>query len=103
MYASKVIDLRQINYTTIEVNEKIIKAGSKNQYLIDDIIPKVSNYSIKKYFGELPYESDYIVNIKDKFDNTIVIVDNSYIIINHVKYKIISGHINWSGIYSYID
>ena len=98
--ASKVVDLVQSNYKSITVNDKHIEAGTSNQYLIDDFIPKLSRYTIKTYDGELPKNYSYKVYIKSKDGSEITLLDNDYLIINNSKYKILEGTIDLSKFYN---
>lgn len=98
--ASKVINLVQSNYKSITVNDKKIESGIKNQYLIDDFIPKLSRYTLKKYDGELPKNYSYKFNIKRNDDSEITLFDNDYLVISSSKYKIVNGTIDLNKFYS---
>lgn len=80
---SEVISLVQGNYKSITVNDKYIEAGTDEQYLIDDFIPKLSEFTIKSYNGELAKDYDYNVVIKNKDETQITLLDNDYLIINN--------------------
>jgi hypothetical protein len=97
---SKVVDLVQSNYKSISVNDKYIVAGTTNQYLIDDFIPKLSRYAIKTYNGELHKNYSYKVDIKRIDGSDITLLDNDYLVINNRKYEIVEGTINLSKFYN---
>jgi hypothetical protein len=96
---SELIPLNQKNYQTIQVNDKIIKAGSHQQYLIDDFIPKLGRYEVKKTPERLPFDYTYKVVIEKTDGSTIVLYDNDYIIINQTKYVIVKGTIDLDKFY----
>ena len=100
IYASKVINLVQSNYESITINDKKIEVGTKSQYLIDDFIPKLSRYTLKKYSGELPKNYSYKVEIKRNDGSEITLFDNDYLVINSSKYKIIEGGIDLDKFYN---
>lgn len=98
--ASEVIDLDQRNYKAITVNDKCIEAGTRDQYLIDDFIPKLSRYTVKIYNGELPENYSYKVDIKGKDGVEITLLDNNYLMINNNKYEIVEGTIDLDKFYN---
>ena len=98
--ASEVVDVVQSNYKSITVNDKYIEAGTSNQYIIDDFIPKLSRYTIKMYNGELPKNYTYKVDIKSKDGSEITLLYNDYLVINNNKYKIVEGTIDLSKLYN---
>jgi hypothetical protein len=102
--ASKVINLVQSNYKSITVNDKKIESGTKNQYLIDDFIPRLSRYTLKNYDGELPKNYSYKVHIKRNDGTEITLFDNEYLVIGTNKYKIVEGTIDLNKFYNtFID
>ncbi|MGL5381254.1 hypothetical protein [Clostridium sp.] len=98
--ASKVVNLVQSNYESITVNDKKIESGSNNQYLIDDFIPKLSRYTLKKYEGELPKGYSYKVEIKRNDGLEIILLDNDYLVVGSSKYKILEGTIDLNKFYT---
>ena len=98
--ASKVFNLVQSNYESITVNDKKIESGTKNQYLIDDFIPKLSRYTLKKYDGELPKNYSYKVDIKRNDGSEITLFDNDYLVVSSSKYKIVEGTIDFNKFYT---
>lgn len=100
---SEILDLVQSNYISIEIKDKIIEAGSKQQYLIDDFIPKLSRYTLKTYDKELSSEKLTKVNIIYKDGSEIILLDNKYIIISDVVYEIINGSIDLDRFYQFIE
>jgi hypothetical protein len=98
--ASQVVNLVQSNYMSINVNDKQIKAGTNNQYLIDDFIPKLSRYTLKKCDGELPKNYSYKVDIKRNDGSEITLFDNDYLVISNHKYKIVEGAIDLNKFYN---
>jgi hypothetical protein len=98
--ASKVVNLVQSNYKSVTVNDKKIESGTKNQYLIDDFIPKLSRYTFKKYNSELPKNYSYKVDIKRNDGSEITLFDNDYLVINSSKYKIVEGAIDLNKFYN---
>jgi hypothetical protein len=101
--ASKVVNLVQSNYKSITVNDKQIEAGTKNQYLIDGFIPRLSTYTIKVYNGELPENCSYKIDIESRDGSKISLLDNNYLVVNNRKYKIIDGTIDLGKFYNFID
>jgi hypothetical protein len=98
--ASQVVNLVQSNYMSINVNDKRIKAGTNNQYLIDDFIPKLSRYTLKNYDGELPENYSYKVGIKRNDGSEITLFDNDYLVASNRKYKIVEGTIDLNKFYN---
>ena len=98
--ASKIINLVQSNYESITVNDKKIESGTKHQYLIDDFIPKLSRYTLKKYNGELPKDYSYKVDIKRNDGSEIILFDNNYLVVDSSKYQIIEGNIDLNKFYT---
>ena len=98
--ASKVVNLVQSNYELITVNDKKIESGTKNQYLIDDFISKLSIYTLKKYDGELPKNYSYKVDIKGNDGSEITLFDNDYLVVSSSKYKIVEGTIDLNKFYT---
>ena len=98
--ASKIINLVQSNYESITVNDKKIESGTKHQYLIDDFIPKLSRYTLKKYNGELPKDYSYKVDIKRNDCSEIILFDNNYLVVDSSKYQIIEGNIDLNKFYT---
>jgi hypothetical protein len=98
--ASQVVNLVQSNYMSVNVNDKQIKAGTNNQYLIDDFIPKLSRYTLKNYDGELPKNYSYKVDIKRNDGSEISLFDNDYLIVSNRKYKIVEGTIDLNKFYN---
>lgn len=98
--ASKVVNLVQSNYKSVTVNDKKIESGTKNQYLLDDFIPKLSRYTLKKYDGELPKNYSYKVHIKKNDGSEITLFDNDYLVISSSKYKILEGTIDFNKFYN---
>jgi hypothetical protein len=97
--ASKVINLQQSNYKSITINDIHVEAGTNKQYLIDDFIPKLANYTIITYKGELPKNYSYKVLIENKDGSTITLLDEQYLVVNNVNYKILSGIIGIDTLY----
>ncbi len=98
--ASKVVNLVQSNYKSVTVNDKKIESGTKSQYLLDDFIPKLSRYTLKKYDGELPKNYSYKVHIKKNDGSEITLFDNDYLVISSSKYKILEGTIDFNKFYN---
>ena len=98
--ASKIINLVQSNYESITVNDKKIESGTKHQYLIDDFIPKLSRYTLKKYNGELPKDYSYKVDIKRNDGSEIILFDNNYLVVDSSKYQIIEGNMYLNKFYT---
>lgn len=98
--ASKVVNLVQSNYKSVTVNDKKIESGTKNQYLIDDFIPKLSRFTLKKYDGELPKNCFYKVDIEKNDGSEITLFDNDYLVISSSKYKIVEGTIDLNKFYN---
>ena len=98
--ASKIINLVQSNYESITVIDKKIESGTKHQYLIDDFIPKLSRYTLKKYNGELPKDYSYKVDIKRNDGSEIILFDNNYLVVDSSKYQIIEGNIDLNKFYT---
>ena len=98
--ASKIINLVQSNYESITVNDKKIESGTKHLYLIDDFIPKLSRYTLKKYNGELPKDYSYKVDIKRNDGSEIILFDNNYLVVDSSKYQIIEGNIDLNKFYT---
>lgn len=101
--ASDVLDLVQSNYISIEIKDKTIYAESKQQYLIDDFIPKLSRYTIRMYDKDIPTECSNKVDITNKDGTKISLFDNKYIIIEDRTYEIISGSIDLDKFYQFIE
>lgn len=98
-----ILDLVQSNYISIEIKDKKIEAGSKQQYLIDDFIPKLSRYTLKSYEGEIPETYSYKVDIISKDNSIITLLDNKYLFVNDVKYEILDGEIDLNKFYKFIE
>ena len=101
--ASEVLDLVQSNYISIEINDKTIEAESKQQYLIDDFIPKLSRYTLRMYDKNIPTEYSNKVDITNKDGTKISLFDNKYITIEDRNYEIISGSIDLDKFYQFIE
>lgn len=101
--ASQLIDLVQSNYLSIEIKDKIIEAGSDKQYLIDDLIPRLSAYELKEFEGEFSddYSTKVIITYKD--GSTIILIDNNYLILDDKIYEITDGDIDLEKFYKFID
>ena len=82
------------------MNDKKIESGTKHQYLIDDFIPKLSRYTLKKYNGELPKDYSYKVDIKRNDGSEIILFDNNYLVVDSSKYQIIEGNIDLNKFYT---
>ncbi|GGM43273.1 hypothetical protein GCM10011351_31530 [Paraliobacillus quinghaiensis] len=98
--ATKVINIVQSNYVSLEINDKLIQSGTEQQYLLDDFIPKLSRYTIKDYEGELPNNQTFKVKILG--DKMITLYDNDYLVVGEEKYKIQEGEINLEWFYNYL-
>lgn len=101
--ASDVLDLVQSNYISIEIKDKTIYAESKQQYLIDDFIPKLSRYTLRMYDKNIPTEYSNKVDITNKDGTKISLFDNKYITIEDRTYEIISGSIDLDKFYQFIE
>ena len=101
--ASDILDLVQSNYISIKINDKTIETGSKQQYLIDDFIPKLSRYTLKSYQEELPETYSHRVDITYKDKSTITLLDNKYLVVNDVNYEILNGKIDLNTFYNFIE
>lgn len=101
--SSEVLDLVQSNYISIEIKDKTIKAESKQQYLIDDFIPKLSRYTLRLYDKDIPTEYSNKVDITNKDGSKIILFDNEYITIEDRTYEIISGNIDLDKFYQFIE
>ena len=101
--ASELIDLVQSNYISIEIKDKVIQAGSSQQYLIDDFIPKLSRYELKEVDKDVSDTDSITVIITYKDASQIVLIDNSYLIIDHKTYEIIDGKIDLEKFYRFIE
>lgn len=101
--AAKIIHLAQSNYKSITINDKHVETGTRNQYLLDDFIPKLSRYTIKTYDGKLPQNYSYKVNIISKYGLEIILLDNDYLVVDNINYEILDGKINLSKFYSFIE
>lgn len=101
--ALDILDLVQKNYISIQINDKKIEKGSNQQYLIDDFIPKLSRYTLQSYEEELPETYSYKVDITYKDNSKITLLDNVYLAVNDVKYKILDGTIYLNKFYDFIE
>lgn len=101
--ASELIDLVQSNYISIEIKDKVIQAGSSQQYLIDDFIPKLSRYELKEIDNDISDTDSTNVIITYKDGSQIVLIDNSYLILDHKTYEIIDGNIDLEKFYRFIE
>lgn len=99
--ATKVTNTVQSNYVSLEINDKLVQAGTEQQYLLDDFIPKLSRYTIKDYEGELPNNQTFKVKISG--NNTITLYDNAYLVVGEEKYKIQEGKIDLDWFYNYLN
>jgi len=101
--ASDVLDLVQSNYISIEIKDKTIDAESKQQYLIDDFIPKLSRYTLRVYDKDIPTEYSNKVDITNKNGTKVSLFDNKYIGIEDRTYQITSGSIDLDKFYQFIE
>ena len=101
--AYKIMDTVQNNYDYLEFRDKKIERPSKEDYLMDDIIPKIGNYLLIKSEEDLSEKEEEILLLRYKDGSEVILRGNKYLSIGATNYEIVKGNINLETFYNFMD
>lgn len=101
--AYELMDTVQNNYNYLEFRDKRIERPSKENYLMDDIIPKIGNYLLIKSEEDLSEKQEEILLLGYKDGSKVILRGNKYLSIGENNYEIVKGNINLETFYNFMD